>query len=77
MVKNLRSLVKGEKGVVAGLSCDALCNSLIRSMGIFPGVNIEVIGKAPLNDPVSLKVDETIVVLRNSEADFISVEVEG
>ncbi len=45
-------------------------------MGLIPGTPIKIIGRAPLYDPVAVKVRDTILTLRNKEADYIFVEVE-
>ena len=41
--------------------------------GLVPGAIVEVVGKAPLRDPVALRVDGATIALRNSEADYITV----
>ena len=47
----------------------------IRDMGLIPGASVEVVGKAPLRDPVALRIEGTTIALRNSEADYITVEI--
>jgi len=46
----------------------------IRDMGLMPGVEVTVVGKAPLRDPVALRLRDFTLTLRNSEADHIVVE---
>jgi len=46
----------------------------IRDMGLMPGVEVTVVGKAPLKDPVALRLRDFTLTLRNSEADHIVVE---
>jgi ferrous iron transport protein A len=48
----------------------------IRDMGLVPGTKIKIQGRAPLYDPVALRVMGFTLTLRNSEADYIEVEVE-
>jgi Fe2+ transport system protein A len=48
----------------------------IREMGIVPGTKIQIQGRAPLYDPIALRVMDFTLTLRNSEADFITVEVD-
>ena len=43
-------------------------------MGLIPGVELTVVGKAPLKDPVALRLRDFTLTLRNSEADHIVVE---
>jgi ferrous iron transport protein A len=45
-------------------------------MGLTPGAEVKVVGRAPLKDPVALKIRGFTISLRNNEADFITVEVE-
>lgn len=49
----------------------------IRDMGLVPGTELSVIGKAPLHDPVALRFRGFTLTLRNSEADHILVEAIG
>ncbi|MFP4650758.1 MAG: ferrous iron transport protein A [Desulfobacterales bacterium] len=48
----------------------------MRDMGLVPGTVFTVKGRAPLRDPVALRIAGFTLTLRNSEADFIEVEVE-
>ena len=43
-------------------------------MGLVPGAEIQVIGRAPLKDPVALRLKDFTLTLRNNEADHIEVE---
>jgi len=47
----------------------------IRDLGLIPGTECKVIGKAPLKDPVALRLKDFTLTLRNSEADHITVSV--
>jgi len=44
-------------------------------MGMVPGTDIKIQGRAPLYDPVALRVRGATITLRNNEADAIEVEV--
>jgi ferrous iron transport protein A len=46
----------------------------VRDMGLIPGVEITVVGKALLQDPVALRLRDFTMTLRNNEADHITVE---
>jgi ferrous iron transport protein A len=48
----------------------------IRDMGLIPGTKIKIQGRAPLKDPVALRLMGFTLTLRNSETDFIEVEAE-
>jgi ferrous iron transport protein A len=47
----------------------------IRDMGLIPGTDVEIVGRAPLRDPVALRLFGVTLALRNREADYITVEV--
>ncbi len=51
-------------------------NRRIRDMGLVAGTPIEIHGRAPLYDPVNLKLRGYNLTLRNNEADWIEVELE-
>ena len=44
-------------------------------MGLVPDTEIQVIGKAPLRDPVAIRLRDFTLTLRNNEADHITVTV--
>lgn len=72
---NLRSMRVGEKGKIARIEAQGIVNQRIRDMGLIPGASITVVGKAPLKDPVALRLGGVTIALRNREADHISVEL--
>ena len=45
-------------------------------MGLVPNTYIQILGRAPLKDPVAIKIRDFILTLRNNEADHILVEVD-
>jgi len=63
-------------GTIAAIKANGELGRRIRDMGLVPGMPIKVQGRAPLYDPVALRVLNFTVALRNKEADFIEVEVE-
>ena len=44
----------------------------IRDMGLIPGTDVEIVGRAPLRDPVALRLFGVTLALRNREADYIT-----
>ena len=65
-----------EKGRVSKIRGGGEIGRRLRDMGLVSGTEIEVKGRAPLNDPVHIKVRGADLTLRNNEADFIEVEVD-
>jgi len=72
---NLRQLSLGQKANIAKINAEGELGRRIRDMGLIPGASVEVVGKAPLRDPVALRIEGTTIALRNSEADYIAVEI--
>lgn len=72
---NLRRLQPGQKARITQVSAQGELGRRIRDMGLVPGTSVEVVGVAPLRDPVALRLTGFTLALRNSEADYISVEV--
>jgi len=73
----LSSLSKGASGVVCKLNFDPAQSKLARRlllMGIRPGVRIEVVGKAPLGDPVVVRVKNQGFGLRKELLELIEVQ---
>ncbi len=73
----LRHMAAGQKGTITEVKAHGELGRRIRDMGLVPGTPIQVQGRAPLRDPVAIRVRDFTLSLRNSEADFIYVEVES
>ena len=73
---NMRQMKKGQAGVIRTVSAQGELGRRIRDMGLVPGTPVKVQGRAPLKDPVALRVMGFTLTLRNNEADYIQVEVE-
>lgn len=71
---NLRKMQTGQSGVISFVKIGGSLGLRIREMGIVPGTKITVTGRAPLYDPVKLRINGQTLTLRNSEADYIEVE---
>ena len=73
-VINMRQMQKGQSGVIRAVKAQGELGRRIRDMGLVPGTAIKIQGRAPLKDPVALRVMGFTLSLRNNEADFIDVE---
>ena len=71
----LREMKENQTGVIISVKGTGELGRRIRDMGLVPGKEIKVQGKAPLFDPVSLRIMGFTLTLRNKEADYIQVEV--
>ena len=72
---NLRQMRVDQHGIIRSIGAQGELGRRIRDMGLVPGTEIAVIGRAPLKDPVALRLKGFPLTLRNSEADFITVEI--
>ena len=73
---NMRNMHDNQAGIVASVKVGGELGRRIRDMGLVPWTEIKVQGRAPLYDPVALRVMGATLTLRNNEADYIEVEVE-
>jgi ferrous iron transport protein A len=72
----LRNMSSGQKGVISKVKANGELGRRIRDMGLIPGTPIWVQGRAPLKDPVAIRVRDFTLTLRNNEADHILVDVD-
>ena len=72
----LRKMKKNQAGKIKSVKAKGELGRRIRDMGLISGTDFMVIGRAPLYDPVALKMKGFTLTLRNSEADFITCEIE-
>lgn len=78
MPSSLRTLGVNERARITAITTSGNISRRLRDMGLVPGTEVKVIGRAPLKDPVALRVRDFTITLRNNEADCIMVErVEG
>jgi ferrous iron transport protein A len=73
---NLRQMEKMQSGTIISVKVGGDLGRRIREMGLVPGTEVTIQGRAPLNDPVALRVMGGTLTLRNNEADYIMVEVD-
>ncbi|MFR8275834.1 MAG: FeoA family protein [Desulfovibrio fairfieldensis] len=76
-IVSLRQMHEGHQGTIATEEARCELNRRSRDMGLIPGTTVSVVGRAPLKDPVALRLSGVTISLRNSEADYIKVDVSG
>ena len=74
---NIRNMQVNQEGTIARVKVAGELGRRIRDMGLVPGTEIKIQGRAPLYDPVALRLKGFTLTLRNNEADHIEVEVNG
>jgi ferrous iron transport protein A len=73
---NLRKMDINQSGTIVSVKVGGELGRRIREMGLVPGTEITIKQRAPLNDPVALRVMGGTLTLRNDEADHIEVEID-
>jgi ferrous iron transport protein A len=63
----------GQVATIKNITADGEMGRRIRDMGLIPGIKIQCVGRAPLEDPVALRLMGFTLTLRNREADFVQV----
>ncbi|WP_207682391.1 FeoA family protein [Desulfonema magnum] len=71
----MRHMQDNQSGTISAVKVGGELGRRIRDMGLVPGTEIMVQGRAPLYDPVALRVRGFTLTLRNNEANHIEVEV--
>jgi ferrous iron transport protein A len=72
----MREMSNNQSGIIRKITTVGEMGRRIREMGIVIDTTIKIQGRAPLRDPVAVKVRDYTLTLRNNEADHILVEVE-
>ena len=75
-VIKMREMSDNQDGIIKKISTSGDMGRRIREMGLVQGAHIRVQGRAPLKDPVAIKVRDYTLTLRNNEADHILVEID-
>lgn len=69
----LRNMQKDQKGTIESITVSGELGRRLRAMGLTPGTPITVCGRAPLYDPVAIRVLGSTLTLRDNEAEHILV----
>ena len=75
-VIRMREMSDNQEGIIRRVSATGDMGRRIREMGITPDTSIQIQGRAPLKDPVAVKLRDFVLTLRNNEASNIFVEVD-
>ena len=75
-VINMRKMKEKQSGTISAVKAQGEMGRRIRDMGLVSGTPIKIQGKAPLYDPVAVRVMGFTLTLRNNEADYLEVDVQ-
>ncbi|HET8655845.1 MAG TPA: FeoA family protein [Longimicrobiaceae bacterium] len=74
MARALAELEPGERGRVAAVAAEGDTARRLMDMGLIRGTAVEVVRRAPLGDPIEVRLRGFMLTLRRSEAEQITVE---
>jgi len=72
---SIASLRVGERGIIEEISFDDIPLSLLE-MGCLPGESVELIQRAPLHDPLYIRVNGSHLAIRTETASQILITKE-
>jgi ferrous iron transport protein A len=72
MSDTIAQLKIGEKGIICKVALDNIPLKLLE-MGCLPGTEVELLQKAPLNDPLYIRVNESYIAIRVETASQIAI----
>ncbi|NLA80883.1 MAG: ferrous iron transport protein A [Chloroflexi bacterium] len=73
-MKTLKEMKPGEIAVVKKVHGEGSLRRRILDMGIIRGTQLEMVKKAPLGDPIEVKIKGYDLSLRQTEAALVEVE---
>ena len=78
MSLSMGQMNENQKGRVKGLrACEPAYRKKLLAMGLTKGTEFEVVRKAPLGDPIEIRIKDYNLSLRKDEAGAILVETES
>ncbi len=73
-MRALSALNPGERGRVVRIGGDGAAVQRLMDLGLIRGTTVEVVRRAPMGDPLEVKLRGFMLTLRRSEAEHITVE---
>lgn len=75
--RTVDDLKPGDRGVIVEILADEAIRQRLMDLGIIEGVEVEMIRPAPFGDPLQVKVLDTSLALRRSEASMLVIDTDG
>lgn len=73
-MKQLSEFTIGERGVVKKVGGEGAIRRRLFDMGVTPGAEITLRKKAPLGDPIEVKLRGYELTLRKTEAELVTMD---
>jgi ferrous iron transport protein A len=71
----LDRLRPGQRGRIVALSGEAPLVQRLMEMGVLEGDEVEMVGFAPLGDPLEVRLGDSLLSLRRSDAARVEVQL--
>jgi Fe2+ transport system protein FeoA len=72
--RTLAALQPGENGRVTGIGGDGDTVRRLMDLGLIRGTTVQMIRRAPMGDPLEVRLRGFMLTLRRAEAEHITVE---
>jgi len=72
--KTVADLKEGEEGVVVQVGGSVHLRTRLLEMGLVRGARVRLVGKAPLGDPLEIKVRGASLAIRREEAERVHID---
>ena len=74
MATTLSELPAGSSAVVSEFLAAKPSLTRLRELGLVPGVRVEVVRRAPLGEPIEIRLRGSHLAMRNSDAAFVAIQ---
>lgn len=71
----LGKLTKGHRVEVVAVTGEDSLAARLSALGFLPGKQVEIIHIAPLQDPITVRIDNQELSVRRADANFVSVRL--
>ena len=75
MKKKLSEFSVGDKGVICEVAGEGRVRRRLFDMGVTPGAEVQLRKKAPLGDPLEVRLRGYTLTMRKNEAEQVTMEV--
>ncbi|MBA5761438.1 ferrous iron transport protein A [Vibrio sp. 404] len=75
MRTSLSKILPGTKGIIVSHHAQGAIRQRLLDLGLMPEMEVELIRYAPMGDPIEIKVGLTNVVIRKTEAETVTIDV--
>jgi Fe2+ transport system protein FeoA len=76
-VSTLAELAVGARGKIVRVTGEDQISSRLLEMGLTPGASVQLLGTAPLGDPIELSIRGYRLSIRRSEAARVVIEAQA